>query len=240
MRAVVMKFGGSSVVDATAMRRVIRLVSAERERGTRADRRGVGSRRGHRPPPGAGRAGPQGRRRPPSRSGVAQLLQRHLGEAAAARGRPARSGPRLRRSRASSRTCAHSCRRSKTPARLSPRVLDAIAATGELLSSRIVAAAMAAAGLPAVWVDAREVVLTDDRHTTRGTADRRDRRRRAGQARAARRCRVDPRPRRFHRPRARTARRRRSAAAARTIRRRSSAPASAPPRSRSGPTSTAC
>src|SRR3954467_5676916 len=34
MRAVVMKFGGSSVVDATAIRRVVRIVSAERDRGT--------------------------------------------------------------------------------------------------------------------------------------------------------------------------------------------------------------
>src|SRR3954467_2911863 len=33
MRAVVMKFGGSSVVDATAMKRVIRIVSAAREAG---------------------------------------------------------------------------------------------------------------------------------------------------------------------------------------------------------------
>src|SRR5215475_1626278 len=33
MPAVVMKFGGSSVVDATAIRRVIRIVTAERERG---------------------------------------------------------------------------------------------------------------------------------------------------------------------------------------------------------------
>src|SRR5262249_56037979 len=46
-----------------------------------------------------------------------------------------------------------------------PRALDAIVASGELLSSRLVAAAMIAAGLPAVWMDARDFVLTDDRHT---------------------------------------------------------------------------
>src|SRR4030095_14878519 len=33
MPSVVMKFGGSSVVDATAIRRVIRIVAAERDRG---------------------------------------------------------------------------------------------------------------------------------------------------------------------------------------------------------------
>ncbi len=43
----------------------------------------------------------------------------------------------------------------------SPRLQDAIAATGELLSSRIVAAALADAGLPAKWVDARTVLVTD-------------------------------------------------------------------------------
>jgi aspartate kinase len=43
----------------------------------------------------------------------------------------------------------------------SPRLQDAMAAIGELLSSRIVAAALEDAGLPARWVDAREVLITD-------------------------------------------------------------------------------
>jgi aspartate kinase len=43
----------------------------------------------------------------------------------------------------------------------SPRLHDAIAAIGELLSSRIVAAALEQAGLPASWVDARTVLVTD-------------------------------------------------------------------------------
>ena len=43
--------------------------------------------------------------------------------------------------------------------------LDVIAATGELLSSQLVAAAMTARGLDAAWVDARDVVKTDDRYT---------------------------------------------------------------------------
>ena len=42
---------------------------------------------------------------------------------------------------------------------LTPRGEDRVVATGELLSSRIVAAA-----LNATWVDARRVVVTDDRH----------------------------------------------------------------------------
>ena len=44
----------------------------------------------------------------------------------------------------------------------SPRVLDAIAAYGELLSSVIVAAALRKAGVKATAVDARAVIVTDD------------------------------------------------------------------------------
>lgn len=47
----------------------------------------------------------------------------------------------------------------------SPRALDAIAAVGELLSSRIVHAALAAAGLPCTWVDPRRLIVTDDDYT---------------------------------------------------------------------------
>lgn len=48
---------------------------------------------------------------------------------------------------------------------LSPRALDAIAAAGELLSSRIVTSAFRRLGLPSVWVDARQVILTDAEFT---------------------------------------------------------------------------
>ena len=43
-----------------------------------------------------------------------------------------------------------------------PRSHDAVAAMGERLSAPIVAAALARAGLPAVWVDARRVLATTD------------------------------------------------------------------------------
>ena len=45
---------------------------------------------------------------------------------------------------------------------LTPRTLDAIAAQGELLSSVLVTAAFAAHGIPAEFVDARQVMVTDD------------------------------------------------------------------------------
>lgn len=48
---------------------------------------------------------------------------------------------------------------------VSPRTLDVVAAVGELLSSRLVAAALTCAGVPAEWVDARQAIVTTDEHT---------------------------------------------------------------------------
>ncbi len=48
---------------------------------------------------------------------------------------------------------------------VSVRTLDVVAAIGELLSSRIVAAAITHAGMPGEWVDARRVIVTNDDHT---------------------------------------------------------------------------
>jgi aspartate kinase len=43
--------------------------------------------------------------------------------------------------------------------------MDTVAATGEILSSRLVAAAIASHGLAAGWVDARRAIVTNDEHT---------------------------------------------------------------------------
>jgi aspartate kinase len=48
---------------------------------------------------------------------------------------------------------------------VSLRTLDVIASMGELLNSRIIASALINAGLPGEWVDARRVIVTDDQHT---------------------------------------------------------------------------
>jgi aspartate kinase len=48
---------------------------------------------------------------------------------------------------------------------VSPRSRDAVHAVGELVSSRIVAAAFADHGIPSAWVDARTVLITDAEHT---------------------------------------------------------------------------
>ena len=47
---------------------------------------------------------------------------------------------------------------------LTPRSMDAISGMGERLSSEIAAAALAAEGLPAVALDARKVMITDESH----------------------------------------------------------------------------
>jgi aspartate kinase len=48
---------------------------------------------------------------------------------------------------------------------LTPRSLDAIASLGEQISSVLVVAAFRLRGLPAVHVDARQVIITDERYT---------------------------------------------------------------------------
>jgi aspartate kinase len=49
---------------------------------------------------------------------------------------------------------------------VSPRSRDAVHAAGELVSSRMVAAAFADQGIPSTWVDARTVLITDAEHNT--------------------------------------------------------------------------
>ena len=46
-----------------------------------------------------------------------------------------------------------------------PLLQDRIAATGELASSRLLAAALAESGVSSVWLDARQIMLTDADHT---------------------------------------------------------------------------
>jgi aspartate kinase len=60
---------------------------------------------------------------------------------------------------------AHLAEAFRTLGHLTPRSLDAVAALGELLSSQLVAAALRHQGLPAVHVDARDVMRTDDQFT---------------------------------------------------------------------------
>jgi aspartate kinase len=92
------------------------------------------------------------------------LLERHLGVA-----RGLVSGERLEpllaqlREDFAKETAA--VRQHAAQSEVTPRDHDALVAMGELASSRIVAAAFADRGVPAVWVDARRVLVTDSDHT---------------------------------------------------------------------------
>ena len=162
---VIMKFGGTSVADADAMRRVISIAKDERAAHPNAQ------------PPvivvsamskvtdrlvEIGRLTNQGSGDEAARL-VAELLDRHLGVA-----RGLVSGPALAALTSElEREFGELTSLVRTLAPLhevSPRSTDAILAMGELASSHIVAAACVAQGVPAVWVDARSVLVTDGEH----------------------------------------------------------------------------
>ncbi len=163
---VVMKFGGTSVADAEAMTRVVNIV-----------RRQWASQPKGSPPPvvvvsalskvtdglirtaefargGDGNA---------AASLVTELLERHSVIARTLTS-GARAGELVKAlqtqfGRLGERVAALAQARTVTPADH-----DLIVATGELASSRIVAAAFQEQNLPAVWVDARDVLVTDAEH----------------------------------------------------------------------------
>src|SRR5215471_1741182 len=162
MPSVVMKFGGSSVVDAAAIDRVCAIVAAEQARGTtpvvvvsalggvtdallalaEAGRVGDGSAAG---------------------SGLDGLSRRHHDQAGAL---GVGDDADLRSSLdAEFSALASTLQELRGAGETRDAKLDAVAAAGELLSSRLVAAAMVRRGLPAVRVDARDVIVTDDRFT---------------------------------------------------------------------------
>ncbi len=65
---------------------------------------------------------------------------------------------------------AHLAEALSTLGFVTPRSMDAIAAIGELMASQLVAAAFRVRGMAAEWVDARQIMITDD-HFTRATPD---------------------------------------------------------------------
>jgi aspartate kinase len=165
---VMMKFGGTSVADADAIDRVANIVRAQIARQapgapppvvivsalskvtdrliqtTRAAERGDGD---------------------VAVNAVEQLLQRHLEVVDGLIPETARPAVEddVRRE---FETLAGLARALGVLRDVSPRSLDAFVAIGELVSSRIVAAALAERDLPAVFVDARTIVTTDDEHGT--------------------------------------------------------------------------
>ena len=159
---VVQKFGGTSVADPDAIRRLIEIVRTARARD------------------GAGPAVVVS-----AMSGITDGLLKLASDAAAGRASEAHAGlARIRdRHLAAAADLApgntelvasltEQCQQLdavvgtiSTLREVTPRMSDVVAATGELLSSRLVAAALLHAGLNGEWVDARRVVVTSDDHT---------------------------------------------------------------------------
>jgi aspartate kinase len=168
----VMKFGGTSVADEPAIERLIAIVRAERQ--AEAQREGGDAR------------GPI-----VVVSALAGVTDRLLGIAAQAgagdmEGAHASLEDLRKRHRKITHVVSDPAERQAVAAavdrefdevdrivralgvlrEVSPRWLDTLAATGEILSSQIVAAALTTRGLPATWVDARRAVVTDGEHTS--------------------------------------------------------------------------
>ena len=93
---------------------------------------------------------------------IEQLRDRHLREAGALLAGSPEADDIASEIGASFDELAHLAEALRTLGYLTPRSLDTVAAVGELLSSQIVAAAFRHGGLPAEWVDARDVMRTND------------------------------------------------------------------------------
>ena len=167
---VVMKFGGTSVADRAAIERLMGIVARQREKDV-----------------AAGDAAPGPVVVVSALSGVTDRLLGVAAEAGAGDNEGARHNLRDLRARhmTVSEVVADDAQRAAARAdidrafdelerivdalgvlrEVSPRWLDTIAATGEIVSSRIVAAALAARGLHGAWVDARQVIVTSAEHT---------------------------------------------------------------------------
>jgi aspartate kinase len=158
-----MKFGGSSVVDATAIDRVVSIVAGELNHG-RAPVVVVSALGGVTDRLLALAEGARtGRPAAEIEAGVAALRRRHVEEASRlGADRDGTLVPSLDRDLDELRAAMDEIGRRGSA---EPALLDVVAAAGELLSSRLVAAALAARALPSAWVDAREVIVTDESHT---------------------------------------------------------------------------
>jgi aspartate kinase len=161
---IVQKFGGTSVADPEAIRRLIEIARAARARDGRGPVLVVSA-----------------------MSGVTDALLTVAARAGAAHVDDAilRLGPLRERHLAAISALAGNAKGNEVAAytnaqfdeleaiaralgvlrEVSPRTLDAVASIGELLSSRLIAIALEEAGVPAAWIDARRAIVTDDDHT---------------------------------------------------------------------------
>ena len=162
---VVQKFGGTSVADPAAIRRLIEIVRTARARDGRGPAVVVSAMSGVTDVLlGIASAAGSGSGTEDALAKIEQLRQRHL---AAARelAAPADQEALATDINSTLDQLAAVARALAVLREVSPRTLDVIAAMGELLSSRLVAAALNAAGVEAQWVDARRAIVTSGDHT---------------------------------------------------------------------------
>ena len=161
---VVQKFGGTSVADPEAIRRLIEIVRAARTRDGRGPAVVVSAM--SRVTDGLlGVADSAGASHLAEALSKTQLIrERHIATA-----RELVSGraldPLVSQINAGLDDLTDVIKALAVLREVSPRTLDVVAAVGELLSSRIIAAALTSAGVDAEWVDARQVIVTNNEHT---------------------------------------------------------------------------
>jgi len=161
---VVQKFGGTSVADPEAIRRLIEIVRAARTRDGRGPAVVVSAM--SRVTDGLlGVADSAGASHLDEALSRTQLIrERHIITARELVSGPALD-PLLSHIDAELDALTDVVKALTVLREVSPRTLDVVAAVGELLSSRIVAAALTCAGVPAEWVDARHAIVTNNEHT---------------------------------------------------------------------------
>ena len=160
---VVQKFGGTSVADPEAIQRLIQIVRAARSRDKRGPAVVVSAMSGVTDALLAIASAAGAGRTDDALARIEQLRERH-NKTACALAPQAAGGDLGTQIRAQFDDLAALARALAVLREVSPRTLDVVAAAGELLSSRIVAAALTAAGVEAEWVDARQAIVTNADH----------------------------------------------------------------------------
>jgi aspartate kinase len=165
--SVIMKFGGTSVADEAAIRRVTLIVRQQIERQPAGDRLPVvvvsALSRVTDKLLQVARSMESGER-DQAIAHLNEIAERHVAIASTVTS-GARLAAAVRDLRAEFAAIGDMVRALSSLHEVSPRLHDAIAATGELASSRLVTAALIESGVPAAWVDAREVMRTDAEYT---------------------------------------------------------------------------
>jgi aspartate kinase len=161
---VVQKFGGTSVADPESIQRLIQIVRDARARDGCGPAVVVSAMSGVTDALLGVAAAAGGGRLDDALTRLEQLRERHIAAARALAAHEAK-GPLGQQIDAQFADLAALARALAVLREVSPRTLDVVAAAGELLSSRIIAAAAADAGVPSEWVDARRAIITTGDHT---------------------------------------------------------------------------